>query len=85
MRTHGLAARACAGQARSIRRCPVSRASRASAAQSDGVREVHEAVPLIDEDTPRNAALVERSAAAAESLHQQAQKLVQVVAVFKLA
>jgi methyl-accepting chemotaxis protein len=35
--------------------------------------------------TQQNAALVEESAAAAESLKAQAQQLVQAVAVFKLA
>jgi methyl-accepting chemotaxis protein len=35
--------------------------------------------------TQQNAALVEESAAAADSLQQQAQRLVQAVGVFKLA
>ena len=39
----------------------------------------------MDQVTQQNAALVEESAAAAESLTQQARQLVQVVAVFKLA
>ena len=38
----------------------------------------------MDQATQQNAALVEESAAAAESLRQQAQELVQAVAVFKL-
>ena len=38
----------------------------------------------MDHATQQNAALVEESAAAAESLRQQAQQLVQAVAVFKL-
>jgi methyl-accepting chemotaxis protein len=62
----------------------VGEISNACAEQSKGVSQVHEAVSLIDEDTQRNAALVEESVAAAESLRQQAQKLVQVVAVFRL-
>jgi methyl-accepting chemotaxis protein len=39
----------------------------------------------MDQTTQQNAALVEESAAAAESLRQQAQQLVQAVAVFRVA
>jgi methyl-accepting chemotaxis protein len=39
----------------------------------------------MDQATQQNAALVEESAAAAESLKGQAVQLVQAVAVFKLA
>jgi methyl-accepting chemotaxis protein len=39
----------------------------------------------MDQATQQNAALVEESAAAAESLKSQAQQLVQAVAVFQLA
>jgi methyl-accepting chemotaxis protein len=56
----------------------------ASAEQSSGVAQVGEAVSQMDQATQQNAALVEQSAAAAESLRQQAQELVQAVAVFKL-
>ncbi|WP_171016083.1 methyl-accepting chemotaxis protein [Ramlibacter sp. 2FC] len=59
--------------------------SSASAEQSAGVAQVGEAVTQMDQATQQNAALVEESAAAAESLKQQAQQLVQGVAVFKLA
>jgi methyl-accepting chemotaxis protein len=38
----------------------------------------------MDQATQQNAALVEQSAAAAESLKGQAQQLVQAVAVFRL-
>ncbi|WP_077033263.1 methyl-accepting chemotaxis protein [Pelomonas sp. KK5] len=62
----------------------VSEISSASAAQSSGVGEVAGAVSRIDDATQQNAALVEQSAAAAESLKQQAVQLVQAVAVFKL-
>ncbi|MEF7613574.1 methyl-accepting chemotaxis protein [Aquincola sp. MAHUQ-54] len=58
--------------------------SRASAEQSAGVAQVGEAVSQMDQATQQNAALVEESAAAADSLRQQAQQLVQAVAVFKL-
>jgi len=39
----------------------------------------------MDQATQQNAALVEQSAAAADSLRQQAQHLVQSVASFRLA
>ena len=57
----------------------------ASTEQSNGVQQVGEAVSQMDQATQRNAALVEESAAAAESLRGQAEQLVQAVAVFKLS
>ena len=58
--------------------------SAATIEQSAGVVQVGEAVSQMDQATQQNAALVEESAAAAESLRQQAQQLVQAVAVFRL-
>jgi methyl-accepting chemotaxis protein len=58
--------------------------SSASTEQSAGVAQVGEAVTQMDRATQQNAALVEESAAAAESLKSQAQQLVQTVAVFRL-
>lgn len=58
--------------------------SLASDEQSGGVGQVGEAVTQMDQATQQNAALVEESAAAADSLKLQAAQLVQVVAVFKL-
>ncbi len=59
----------------------------ASAAQeqSSGISQVNQAVSQMDQVTQQNAALVEESAAAASSLSQQAQKLAEAVAVFKLS
>jgi methyl-accepting chemotaxis protein len=59
--------------------------SAASNEQSLGVSQVGEAVTQMDQVTQQNAALVEQMAAAASGLKAQAQDLVQVVAVFKLA
>ena len=56
----------------------------ASAQQRAGVAQVDLAVGQIDEATQRNAALVEQSAAAAESLSRQASELLQAVQVFKV-
>jgi methyl-accepting chemotaxis protein len=58
--------------------------STASSEQNDGVAQIGEAVTQMDQSTQQNAALVEESAAASESLKTQAQQLVEVVAVFKL-
>ena len=57
----------------------------ASNEQSESVGQVGEAVSQMDHATQQNAALVEESAAAAQSLKQQAQALVDAVAVFKLS
>jgi methyl-accepting chemotaxis protein-1 (serine sensor receptor) len=61
----------------------VGEISNASAEQSHGVAEVGRAVVEMDQNTQHNAALVEQSAAAAASLRQQAQELVQAVAAFR--
>ena len=55
----------------------------ASEQQSQGVHQVGEAITQMDQGTQQNAALVEQSAAAAESLRHQAQQLVESVAVFR--
>lgn len=59
--------------------------SAASAEQSDGISRVNTSVMELDHMTQQNAALVEQSAAAAESLREQAQRLAQLVTTFKLA
>jgi methyl-accepting chemotaxis protein len=56
----------------------------ASAEQSDGIGQINGAVTQLDQMTQQNAALVEQSAAAAESLKEQAVKLSGVVATFQL-
>ncbi|WP_332742775.1 methyl-accepting chemotaxis protein [Hydrogenophaga sp.] len=69
----------------SIRRVSdiVGEISAASSEQSAGVAQVGQAITRMDQGTQQNAALVEESAAAADSLKQQAQQLVESVAVFK--
>ncbi len=59
--------------------------SAASVEQSQGVAQVTEAITQMDQATQQNAALVEESAAAADSLKTQAQQLVEAVSVFKLS
>jgi methyl-accepting chemotaxis protein len=56
----------------------------ASSEQSDGIGQVNTAVTQLDQMTQQNAALVEESAAAAESLRDQAKRLASVVATFRL-
>jgi methyl-accepting chemotaxis protein len=63
----------------------VAAISAASLEQSAGVAQVGDAVTAMDQATQQNAALVEQSAAAAESLRQQADALVEAVAVFRLS
>ncbi|WP_137920396.1 methyl-accepting chemotaxis protein [Hydrogenophaga sp. 2FB] len=57
----------------------------ASGEQSDGIGQVNVAVTQLDQMTQQNAALVEESAAAAESLKDQAARLNASVAVFRLS
>jgi methyl-accepting chemotaxis protein len=59
--------------------------SSATAEQTSGIGQVSDAVTQLDQVTQQNAALVEESAAAADSLKQQAQRLTEVVGVFKLS
>jgi methyl-accepting chemotaxis protein len=59
--------------------------SHASAEQSSGIGQIGDAVSQLDQVTQQNAALVEESAAAAESLKHQAARLTQTVSVFRLA
>ena len=58
--------------------------SEATAQQGQGIDQVNGAVQALDHMTQQNAALVEQSAAAAESLREQAAQLSEVVRVFKL-
>ncbi|GIX25693.1 MAG: hypothetical protein KatS3mg122_2924 [Caldimonas sp.] len=58
--------------------------SAAASEQNDGISQINAAVGQLDQMTQQNAALVEQSAAAAASLREQAQRLAQVVATFRL-
>ncbi len=57
----------------------------ASQEQSRGIQQIGLAVTQLDQVTQQNAALVEESSAAADSLQQQAAELADLVRVFKLA
>ena len=55
-----------------------------STEQRDGISQVNQAVANLDQMTQQNAALVEESTAAAQSLNDQAQRLSEVVGQFRL-
>jgi methyl-accepting chemotaxis protein len=63
----------------------INEISAAAAEQSDGIGQVNHSVASLDQMTQQNAALVEQSAAAAESLKDQASQLAASVSVFKIA
>jgi methyl-accepting chemotaxis protein len=56
--------------------------SAAASEQSDGIGQINGAVTQLDAMTQQNAALVEQSSAAADSLRQQANRLAEAVAAF---
>ncbi|MGG7602956.1 methyl-accepting chemotaxis protein [Massilia sp. BKSP1R2A-1] len=58
--------------------------SRASAEQSAGIGHVNQAIGQMDEATRQNATLVQEAGAATASLEQEAQRLADVVSVFRL-
>ena len=62
----------------------VSEISSASQEQSSGVSQVGQAITQMDQATQQNAAMVEQSTAAAENLKDQAEQLVQAMAVFRV-
>ncbi|MGB4497494.1 MAG: methyl-accepting chemotaxis protein [Methylococcaceae bacterium] len=62
----------------------MSQITSASAEQSHGIEQVNNAVGQMDEVTQQNAALVEQSAAAAETLEDQARALAVSVSHFKV-
>jgi len=63
----------------------ISGSAAASQEQSSGIEQVNQAIAQMDQVTQQNAALVEEAAAATGSLQDQADKLAEVVSVFKLA
>ena len=80
----GQAMEGIVGQVREVSSL-IARISSATLAQREGIGQVGEAVGRIDRVTQQNAALVDQSASASESLRQQAEQLAEVVRVFKIA
>ncbi|MCF8167269.1 MAG: methyl-accepting chemotaxis protein, partial [Rhodoferax sp.] len=62
----------------------IAEITNASAEQSNGIAGVNASISELDQMTQQNAALVEQSAAAAESLRDQADRMKQAVAVFRV-
>jgi len=62
----------------------IAEISSATQEQTSGIGQVNQAVAQLDQVTQQNAALVEESAAATESLKQQAGHLVDAMSVFRL-
>ena len=62
----------------------ITEISNATREQTSGIDSVGDAVSSLDVVTQQNAALVEEAASAAESLRQQADRLLQSVSIFKL-
>ncbi|MCI1003227.1 methyl-accepting chemotaxis protein [Herbaspirillum sp. C7C8] len=62
----------------------VGEISAATREQSDGIEQVNQAIMQMDNTTQQNAALVEEAAAAAQALQDQAQRLLELVSVFRL-
>ncbi|WP_310564007.1 methyl-accepting chemotaxis protein [Hydrogenophaga sp.] len=62
----------------------IAEISASAGEQGEGIGQVNVAVTQLDQMTQQNAALVEESAAAAESLKDQAARLAQAVAVFRV-
>jgi methyl-accepting chemotaxis protein len=58
--------------------------SSASSEQESGIHEINGAIGDMDSVTQQNAALVEEAAAMAEAMHKEANKLTQLVSVFKI-
>jgi methyl-accepting chemotaxis protein len=59
--------------------------SAASQDQNTGIQEIGKAIEHMDEMTQQNSAMVEEAAAAAASMHTEAERLTESLAVFKLS
>ena len=62
----------------------INEITRATTEQRDGIRQINVAVTQLDTTTQQNAALVEESASAAQSMAEQASMLTELVNTFRL-
>ena len=62
----------------------ISEISQAAGEQTTGINQIGSAINHLDHMTQQNAALVEESAAAAESMREQSQRLAEAVGAFRL-
>jgi methyl-accepting chemotaxis protein len=76
-----------AGVVEQVRRVAaiIGEISQATQQQTQGIVSVDQTMTKLDHNTQDNAALVEESAAASQSLRDQAQRLAQAVQSFQLA
>jgi methyl-accepting chemotaxis protein len=63
----------------------VAEISAATQEQNEGIAQIHRAISEMDDTTQQNSALVEETAAAAETLREQADMLEQTVSAFTIA
>ena len=63
----------------------IAKITAASTEQNREIQDINNSIHALDQVTQQNAALVEESAAASDNLKTQAERLAQVVNVFKLA
>ncbi len=61
----------------------IEQIAQASVQQMEGIEQVHRAISQIDEVTQQNAALVEETSAAAESMSEQSDILARDMSFFK--
>jgi len=62
----------------------IDQISNASGEQSSGIEQINQAIAQMDQVVQQNAAVVEQASAAADSMRMQAQRLQEVVGVFKV-
>jgi len=62
----------------------IDQISNASGDQSNGIEQINQAIAQMDQVVQQNAAVVEQASAAADSMRMQAQRLQEVVGVFKV-
>ncbi len=62
----------------------VGQITTSSSEQNHGIAQINTTIGMLDQATQQNAALVEQTAAAAESLARQSDRLAQAVAVFRM-
>jgi len=62
----------------------IAEISTASAEQTEGIKQINQAINQMDDVTQHNAALVEEAAAEARSMHAEADSLMRAVSIFNL-
>ncbi|MBG6246857.1 MAG: hypothetical protein EKD82_00815 [Candidatus Symbiopectobacterium sp. PLON1] len=63
---------------------PIAKIGVTTQEQESGIAQIHDAIAQLDQVTQQNAALVEASASAADSLNEQLDNLVDLMRVFRM-